>query len=653
MSCPSPTTPECRLISFNVRYSLNQLMSGSLTFSDTTCLDDPDCSDINRPVTATVETTLDSSGNLAAINTCYSETPVWLNGLMRSYSRSNADGTTTVDVSSFFEYLNSKPILTQQFKGYWLSEVLDTIFRYYAGVPMALYSTIDFKETRVLGPVQGNIFTELQTLAQAGQASIYTQVGGKLEMGLWKDDASPIEFDIPEEAVISAEPAQYRYPTTTMINLKGASISKFDCGEKDLKNDENDNPGKGKKCIISGLKVKNIKIDLNSLTGDEENLKSAEILFNNNYTVTGKKEIKNKIISTKARKSVGFFGPITSELTYRVKGKNRSATDETYNENYRANKFWENPKGAYDVFMRLAAREFPVPYSSFGLGAFGSPRFISSNSSEGKNQNNPVETQLQQLETIIIDPDLNANGVSVESLENKYVYTKPKLFKLGVRRFQEIKMAQNTWNVETIYLPCIKLNQVVQFKVPETEGCTQKTIKGIVSGIDLDHSTDTSSGVSCTSMRLAIMDTACLNTTDYVSGNLLDVSCAGANSGDLNPWQTSAYNLETTASLSSCGAIFATQGATAYLKNVLYDINPGESFSIGFEYQQLQGTSPMTFSLTGAAGPWPTILLGTGTFFQTFTSGNYELIPVWQLLGPINPTYFKICNIQIIQTFTA
>ena len=71
---------------------------------------------------------------------------------------------------------------------------------------------------------------------------------------------------------------------------------------------------------------------------------------------------------------------------------------------------------------------------------------------------------------------------------SQYVYTKDRLFDLAVRRFKEIKMAENTWNVKTGYLPCIKLNQVVEFKTLDTEDAPSRTIKGIVGGISLEHS---------------------------------------------------------------------------------------------------------------------------------------------------------------------
>lgn len=651
VTCPPTTAIENRILGFNARYQMGSLPTGQVTFVDTFCLDEPNCSRLGRPIQVGVNAELTSDGGLLGIADCYDYNPLWVNGLIRSYTRTNGDDLTKVDVSSYFEYLGSKPIITQQFKGYWLSTVIDTVFRYYAGVPLALFESIDFTDIIVTGPVQGTgIWQELEALAIAGQANLFVQVGGKIQIERWKDHLSPVEFTIPEEAVISAEPAAYKFPQTTMINLKGASLSKLDCGEQTLSTDKEDgNPGQGKKCVISGLEVKILDISISNLIGDEEDHKNSELYFSNVSTEANTKKVKDKTISTKVRKNSGYFGPTPTNITYEVRGRRRSKIDEAFNGNYRDSGFWENPKGAYNVFMRLAMGAFPVPFSSFGLGAFGSPSFLSENNKE---KQNPIKTSLQQVETLVVDPTHTLNGVSQESLENKYLLTKTRLFKLGIRRLQEIKMAQNTWNVETIYLPCIRLNQVVEFQTLETADCPQRLIKGIVAGIDVDHSVEASTGIAHTSMKLSIMDTSCLNTTVYTSGNLMDSTCAGADSTGLTPWQTSQYSMDSSATVSGCGAVFATAGSTAFLHYAQSDINVGDTFTISFRYEQIQGTGSMIFSISNSNFTLA-LLNGTGVATGAFTASGTSLDIRWDLITPPNNTYFKICDLTLIQIKTA
>lgn len=106
------------------------------------------------------------------------------------------------------------------------------------------------------------------------------------------------------------------------------------------------------------------------------------------------------------------------------------------------------------------------------------------------------------------------------------------MFELALRRFQEIELAANTWNVETIFIPTIRLNQVVEFEIPNIYNnedpqvrADVTKVRGIVGAISVDHSA--SDAGESTKMRLSISDVSCLGNTLFESSNLIDSVFAG------------------------------------------------------------------------------------------------------------------------------
>jgi len=169
--------------------------------------------------------------------------------------------------------------------------------------------------------------------------------------------------------------------------------------------------------------------------------------------------------------------------------------------------------GFFNWFQNITNSLFPVPYSGLGFGAYGSQPFINNgqNAQSGSTSN---QQSFQQCETVAIHPEIGSCGLGYDDYSNKYIFCKQTLFKMAVRRYQEILLAANTWNVEVRYLPCLKLNQKVRFTTYCTEECGQITVEGIIGGINVVREID-SEGRMCTKMRLAISDTSCLGQTEY------------------------------------------------------------------------------------------------------------------------------------------
>lgn len=648
MSCPSGNTPLERIYAFSARYVVNGEYSASIELLDADCLDSAPCSGFCVPVTAGINTNLvrgtQTSDEIpTAVKNCYNVSPDWINGLMNSYGRSNAEFNSVYDVASYFEYLKNKAISTQQFPAAALSAVLPTVINIYAGVPNSLLDIVSYDNNLIKGPVEGNnLWDELQLLAQAGCADLFVQVGGKLTIEKWKDHNSSVELVIPDSVIISAEKAKFTPPNTTAIRVRGASITGFTSGTRTLSNNEQ-GPGATSKCVQSGLKTPVVELSFNNLTGNEDDLRNAQILASNFKVFKEKAKIKQGSLTARVRNlnPAEFFGPTPTSSLFLFSGTVRSNIDEKLGGRP-ADKKKNSRRNPSNIIQSALNYGFPVPYSSFGKGAFGSEAFTENDSSGAS----PISDRstAQQVETVLFNPKINVCGVSFEELENKYIFSRYLLFKLAVRRYQEIKMSQNVWNVETAYYPCIKLNQVVEFNVPETENCGVKTVKGIVSGLDITHTTN-QDGTQDTTMALSIMDVSCLGNEEFISGNLVVPINVSAGLG-VTGWQTSTPSLSNQASVEDCIFLSSTGGfEPVFAKFIFAEVDIGTEYVWSFDYQSVAGATGIIFIGTGFLGSLT--LSGSGTHSGSFIATQNPISFLWQIDPSSAIKRANICNFNL------
>ena len=173
---------------------------------------------------------------------------------------------------------------------------------------------------------------ELRLLAQAGGSDLFVQVGGKLTIERWKDNTDATELIIPDEMVISAKRADLKTSTITIIEARGASISKLDCGEQILSSNQTQGrelPASTNKCVISGIETPTIDILFNNLRGSQEDFKSARI-SSDQVNFGNKENITDGGFSTTIRREDGMsFGPQATIFETLVRGPLRSNNQES------------------------------------------------------------------------------------------------------------------------------------------------------------------------------------------------------------------------------------------------------------------------------------------------------------------------------------
>ena len=694
MTCPTNTNLDHRVISFNSEHVLNGDYSASVLMSDLARIDDPTnvaenqpCGTGVSPIKIGIEVLAqsnpespmvygveDSAGQNQDLEDCLEEStgaviPAWVYGLKYSYDLSIEEGTASLNVRSFFEHLKGRAISTQQFRGEYIKNVFDVLFAYYLGVPSQLFNVVDYNtlgvwdNDTILGPIEGaDTYAELQALCTAVGANLFVQTDGKLTIEKWKDHNSTIEYEIPANMTISADPSGYERGRTTVVRVRGAALGMMDCGEQVISNnddtDGSSKKGSMKKVAVSGIKTKSVKITHNNLNGTQDDIRNALELSPTVERLGGKKNIGSGTYTARytPKSLTTFFGPNPASIDFLIYGTQQSKQTEGFYGSYfgpKYHKSYSNSGAFENKQLAWLAGMFPVPFSSFGKGAFGSSIFNNQsddpdNKSGDYQQDQPT---FQQIELVAESPQVLAIGPELEEVGNKYVYTKDQLFKLAVRRFQEIKMAENTWNVQTGYLPCIKLNQVVTFKTLDTEDSPSRTIKGVVGGISLEHSA-TDDGPE-TLMNLTIMSTDCLGNDTYTSGNLVNSRCAGDNSNALNPWQTSALNLEQQSGMSYNNAfLFTTPGTSvSFIGYSLDTIEIGATYNWSFDYTLMQGATGLFLTMPSTFGTGSQTLGGSGTATGSFVGGAATTPDfVWQIIANSTANYYSIQNIVITKT---
>lgn len=642
MTCPQLGTPQNRIQSLSARYALSGDYSGIISFSDADCTDVVPCTGFCVPVSAGIDATLVNGADELSelVSDCYEFSPNWISGLMRSIEVSNAEFSTAYDVASYYEYLKEKALSTQQFLGAPLSVVIPTVLQFYAGVPNALVDIVSYTDNAIKGPVEGNnLWEELRLLAQAGCADLFVQVGGKLTIEGWKDHNSPVELTIPSGIVISAEKVKLEGPGTTVIRAKGASLSGYAQGEKVLSNNEQ-GPGVTSKCVTAGVETPVVDVSFNNLTGDADDIRNATILASDFIVQKEKSKTREGAFLAKVRNidPNALFGPNPKSSTFVALGKTRAKLDEKIN-NRKSRLSRNNRRTSENIVQSAINYGIPLPFSSFDKGSFGSVDF--SQPSADKNTLSD-RSELQVIETVLANPDSAACGIAYEDIENKYIFSKLLLFKLAVRRYQEILLAQHTWAVEIAYFPCVKLNQVVEFTVPPKINCPARTVIGIVGGIDV--SSDSSSGVVDTKMTITVMDTECLGNIDVVSENLIVPTNVSSGIGTTG-WTTSVQNLNNQVGLFDCVFISNTGGLLpVFATYTQTDLTIGDTYDWSFDHAAIIGAPTTIFTATNFAGS--TTLTGSGSQSGTFVATHTTVSFRWQITASTSIKTSRICNFQ-------
>ncbi len=656
MTCPEdPLSISQKLVQFNARYTLNGELSGSVVIANPNCELGSACSPC-QPIHVSVGTeTAEVCGDCIGeeLFSCEDSDPDWIAGIVTAYTEAGFFNDVPVvsgNVEAYSSYLNTKPINTETYALEDLAVVVSEVLSVYGGVPGAFFqNNIPVGVFTVQGPVQGNsLLAELRKLAQVGLCHVFTQVGGILTIDPWKDPSSPVDYVIPTSLIVSAEKAPVNNNKVSFVRARGAAVNRINCGEQvftsssvgDSYGAYSDIGGYLKSISLSGVPTPVLNISFDNLAASEEDLKNAEIESDGVDTGPIRQAKDGSFRALIAKSNGDWFNEVESDYNIMVYGT--SGEKGVYTGDFIAPAAPGNLAQAYFAVNAGWSKVVRWPIS---------PNTFTTNGADaGVNGASPTyyadQPSQERIETVIMSDSISACGVTAEQLDNPYTPSKERLFLMGVRRMQEMRMMQDSWLVETAYLPCIRLNQVVQF-VPSThEGCDENLVTGIVAGIDVDYNAKPE-----VRMKLVIWGFGCVGDDDYYSDNLIIRPCAGSEAASSNPWVTSALDLSSQAWVDDyCGFLFiAGNPSIAFFSVVQEEMVPGDDYTISFDYELIGGTGTLAFTHPGGLVP----LSGTGTYSTTFTAGLVNFTFDWRLQGAFVPCGYSVCNIELFKTITA
>lgn len=655
--------------------SLDFTYSMSSGFSASATLENPSCElSINSvfgscvPVYATLEaqakglTEVISEANLTNCFSANADTK-WIAGIVSAFGEAQDGVSDKVDISikSYFERLNQVPMTSYQFSSTSVN-ALQQILDYFAGIPSDLYS-YSVVANPIWGAIDGgNVMDAIKTVAQLSMSSAYIQVGGILEIQQWKDHNSPIELTLPRELIGPINKRSSDLIPRLGVAVRGTTLDVQGCGTRTVSDSRlatteggySGDPGPVTNVALSGVDTQQMKSILANLNAQREALEDAKIIHGLGVTIEKVKAEDGSIEFKITKVGANFFSKTPTQIRAAI-----AAAWKKDPKGRRDNKqAWKNlnaqiaalKKDQMNLQRKMSSIFKGDQAEYFPAGAEGGPADGPGSKRASSVDVRPTDTTNTQLETYVFNNSVQIPcGTSLEQMDNSLCNSRDVLFRMGVRRHQEILMDNNTFNIELNgFIPCLRLNQVIAFETPGTADCPPRFIKGLVREIKGGYNPQ--EGVK---MSLVVADLTVLGQTQYSSTNLIDWQCGGGENAVIgNPWEASALSIESSATIQDNSInLFGMPGTTLVFAYLNQFLQAGQTYTLSFRYQSLFGSTPITFDNTAGSGA---ILPGpVGIYTETFVAATATPQFKWSLVNPVVRSSWRIYDIQLTREVIA
>jgi hypothetical protein len=521
---------------------------------------------------------------------CFAGTVDWINGIVQSVDDSEqlSERSVTLKVRSYFAQLAKKPIETY----YIVTNTTDAInatLQIFGAIPASFIDLTEMTTNNYFFSVisGNNLLDELTKVCQVAESDVFVQVGGKMTVIPWKDNRSSVEITIPDVAVISAELTRNDDPLPSRIVGRGRFVSYYRCGWQTAGGDGNPleaqpfdpskdplTRGSQTKCLQNGAYTSSVTVPVPNAQGNSESARNSVVTeTSGNGEVSALSPDGTQAEVTGPSGSALTDGSLTLTISQEIRQK---PPNEYQAANAKQGPLSPIVASGNEILKKIYDRLTDHHDFTQGQGGGG-------NSDATAQTPDPI-----QMTMFVDDSALKAQfGVIYDQYENEYISDFETLFDVIVRRFQESKMARNSWKVECVYLPCLKLGQVVQFNTPK-DG---RTITGLLAAISLPYEAAPSAR-----MTLTVLSFEELGSTTYVSGNLFRYpEMCGYNGED---WFVTG--------VVGMNGGYATIRSGATLNQTLL-LEVGADYTLS--YESTGGTITATVTDTGG-----TVMTGAGTF---------------------------------------
>lgn len=485
------------LLSFNVTASMRGEYGGSVTLDNSAGLQGPD--DVHVPIRGSVSV----SGYLAG---CGSDPQTdWLYGVITSVDEgedSAPDSQVSFQVSSFPSRAARLPLVTEKGSGNDPKTLLTRAMQL-LGVPSSLYDFSAITATAPLAKVhiQGdNALEELKKFCRAFGADMFVNEAGILVAEPWKDENSAVDFVIPPEAVVNAQRQTARELGPSIIKVIGRYYSNMEepgtdgapannnAGNNQPKGGNANPMGGGNEHYCSSKPVWKkdavVRIVGRAGGGDRDALALENADFDQaagDGVLNWVEGIQDNYADVNYDVSSGATAPGEDDIEPNLKGKQPLAREHeapgVEDRNAKVGK-----DGLRDVVHKLAVKVGKAAGGKRGGGAGGGGK--GGGGSSQTRDKSSVEREPTRIEMICKDTALLTEfGVREEEIDNPYVPNQARALELATRTLKEFKMARRAWEVNLGYVPCLQLNTVVTFTVPNTG----ESVTGLLVQVGTDY----------------------------------------------------------------------------------------------------------------------------------------------------------------------
>lgn len=509
-----------------------------------------------------------SSGAGCSEFDCFADSDiVWVYGLVSDVSSEEgmSEKAARLSVTSFFARSKKKVINTEEFDTN-VSTVLTTLAATFCTIPSALYDFTNVETRYIKVPVYGNsLVDEMRKIAEVGRSYLFVGNDGVLKTDYWKDTDDSVEVNIPDEAIESVSSVHGESIGPSVIIVRGSFISDAILGIQDLidgRTGSDQQRGAFRTTVYVGENVEYFDVKVTGLKGREEDIWNADVIVEALDVSTWQNAASSDSDAEESSSGWDVTNSTGTGYILSVEKGGASCVVRIYPGN------WIDRGQKVDIVIYLRARirkhdEYDSPSSrrkalagrlqeagdiSKSIGQVMGVGGRISRSPELDNDKLGDEPELTRIETVVEDSDLMSEyGVQIDQVDNLYVTSLEDLFYMGIRRFQEFKMARHQYQVKTRYLACLEVNQVVSFTTPDVREAgsssdeeSRITVTGVITELSVSYDTIP----NCT-MDLTIASFEEIGSTSYSSGNLfLDPTITGVGKDGVeeSPWVTNDLN---------------------------------------------------------------------------------------------------------------
>jgi hypothetical protein len=341
---------------------------------------------------------------------------------------------------------------------------------------------------KICGEFQvGNTWQFLKDIAQASGIELFVNCTGTLEGTKVRLPKDPVDCSIPQEAIITATQLNYNSNRYGSARVRGPKNDRHKKGFSRLNGKrqfELQHRDSSSYCYCAGICRVKTPIEFTNLIQGDQNgyftfydgaLSSANWNLEQAQPGAGDVNLGLTWFPAFSGSSINYT---QTDLIYdfAVYGWDQ-LQGEQHDEDY-----FDKMELMFDIFGDLGL-QVPSYFVNSGANEDAGSKFRNRASSYLASEKDPYRCEIVVKDTCVSE----TQGCRIFEISNKFACSKAQLFHIGVLELLKEQMREDQWELETAYIARLRVNDVVNFRVPDSCNCDLDVICGVVRKITLDH----------------------------------------------------------------------------------------------------------------------------------------------------------------------